>query len=106
MAVDQRKGVKEFDLQNIWIKGLPFKMAFLMWRIRKGKVPVDDNLRRRGIEGTTRYQCYNVPDQETISHEFQRSDSTNKTWSYFSYFAGINMNGISLREIILAGWNI
>ncbi|XP_049381353.1 uncharacterized protein LOC125845907 [Solanum stenotomum] len=42
----------------IWTKGMPFKMAFMMWRIWKFKIPVDDRLRRWGLEGPPR--CLNI----------------------------------------------
>lgn len=45
---------KNFIFKNIWINGFPFKMDFLRWRIWKGQVPNDDNLRIWGIEGPTR----------------------------------------------------
>ncbi|XP_070050710.1 uncharacterized protein [Nicotiana tomentosiformis] len=28
--------------KNIWVKGLPFKIAFLMWKVWRNKLPVDD----------------------------------------------------------------
>lgn len=41
-----RQGGKEFDLKKYWLKGLPFKIAFLIWRMCKEKVFVDIILRR------------------------------------------------------------
>lgn len=37
------------------VKGLPFKMVFIMWRFWKFKVPVDDRVYRWGIEESSRY---------------------------------------------------
>lgn len=34
--------------KNIWAKGLPFKIAFFMWKILKGKLPLDDTFWRMG----------------------------------------------------------
>lgn len=35
----------------IWTKGVPFKMAFLMWRLWKFKIPLDDKVRRWEYRG-------------------------------------------------------
>nr|XP_016466227.1 PREDICTED: uncharacterized protein LOC107788988 [Nicotiana tabacum] len=31
--------------KNIWVRGLPFKIAFFMWKVWKGKLPFDDYVR-------------------------------------------------------------
>ncbi|KAH0679829.1 hypothetical protein KY284_020914 [Solanum tuberosum] len=41
----------------IWNKGVPFKMVFMMWRLWKFKIPVDDKIRRWGMEGPSRCWC-------------------------------------------------
>ncbi|KAK4733287.1 hypothetical protein R3W88_007548 [Solanum pinnatisectum] len=87
--------------KRIWTKGLPFKMAFLMWRLWKFKIPVDDRVRRWGIAGPSRCWCCVHADQETLAHVFLRSDIANRAWSYFSSFAGINIEGLSLKESIM-----
>ncbi|KAK6786237.1 hypothetical protein RDI58_014762 [Solanum bulbocastanum] len=74
--------------KRIWTKGLPFKMAFLIWRLWKFKIPVDDRVRRWGIAGPSRCWCCVHPDQETLAHVFLRLDIANRAWSYFSSFAG------------------
>ncbi|KAH0678618.1 hypothetical protein KY284_019703 [Solanum tuberosum] len=81
-------------------------MAFLMWRLWKFKIPVDDRVRRWGIAGPSRCWCCVHPDQETLTHVFLRSDIANRTWSYFSSFAGINIEGLSLRESIMKWWGV
>ncbi|XP_075105034.1 uncharacterized protein LOC142179115 [Nicotiana tabacum] len=34
--------------KKIWVKGLPFKIAFFMWKMWKNKLPLDDFFRRLG----------------------------------------------------------
>ncbi|KAK4728573.1 hypothetical protein R3W88_021561 [Solanum pinnatisectum] len=46
----------------IWTMGVPFKMAFLMWRLWKFKILVDDRVRRWGIAGPSRCWCCVQPD--------------------------------------------
>lgn len=88
--------------KGIWIKGLLFKMVFFIWRIWKGKVPVDDYIRRWGVEVLSKYWCCANLDQEIISRVFLRLPIANRTESYFSSFTGKNIQGLSFREIIMA----
>ncbi|KAG5619131.1 hypothetical protein H5410_018955 [Solanum commersonii] len=41
--------------------------SFMMWKF---KIPVDDKIRRWGMEGPSRCWCCERPDQETLSHSF------------------------------------
>lgn len=65
--------------KDIWLKGLPFKISFFMWRLGKGKVPVDDNIRRWVIEGLSRCWCCTNLAQETMCHVFLKSNTANRT---------------------------
>lgn len=40
----RHKEDKNKIFKGIWTKGVPFKIAFLIWRLWKQKVPVDDTL--------------------------------------------------------------
>lgn len=91
--------------KDIWIKGLPFKIAFFIQKMWKEKVPVDDYIRRWGVQGPSRCWCCTNPAQETMYHVFLRSYITNMTWSYFFSLAGMNIQGLSLRETTLTWWN-
>lgn len=62
-------------------------------------------MRRRGIEGPTKYWCCIYLDQETIAHVFLRSPLANRTWSYFASCTGILLEGLKLKETILTWWN-
>lgn len=42
---------KNMVFKEMWIKGLPFKMVFLMWRLSKGKIPVEEKISKWGIQG-------------------------------------------------------
>ncbi|KAH0704871.1 hypothetical protein KY289_009947 [Solanum tuberosum] len=88
----------------MWSKGVPFKMAFIMWRLWKFKIPVDDIMRRWGLEGPSKCWCCERPQHETLAHVFLKSDSANRTWSYFCSFAGLNIEGLQLREVIVLWW--
>ncbi|KAH0664941.1 hypothetical protein KY285_026147 [Solanum tuberosum] len=88
----------------IWTKGVPFKMAFLMWRLWKFKIPIDNRVRRWGVQGPSKCWCCDRPNQETLAHVFLKSYIANKTWSYFCSFASLNTAGLNLREVIMLWW--
>lgn len=41
----RRKRAKVEDVNNIWVNGLPFKIGFFLWRVRRRRIPIDDNLK-------------------------------------------------------------
>ncbi|KAK6778379.1 hypothetical protein RDI58_025097 [Solanum bulbocastanum] len=41
----------------IWNKGVLFKMAFIMWRLWKFKIPVEDKIKRWDMDGPSRCWC-------------------------------------------------
>ncbi|XP_075103851.1 uncharacterized protein LOC142178409 [Nicotiana tabacum] len=47
--------------RKIWVKGLPFKIAFFMWKVWKNKLPLDDFFRRLGYLIASKCWCsYNA----------------------------------------------
>lgn len=34
--------------KNMWVKGLSFKISFFMWKLWRGKLPLDDPILRMG----------------------------------------------------------
>lgn len=55
---------------KIWVKGLPFKISFFLWRLGKAKIPIDEVLTRMGISLVSRCVCCSSPKQETMEHMF------------------------------------
>ncbi|XP_075100498.1 uncharacterized protein LOC142176491 [Nicotiana tabacum] len=74
----------------IWVKGLPFKIAFFMWKVWKEKLPLDDFLKR--------------PDEKSLQHLFFRSETARTTWNYFLTRAGISVEGLTLHQAITKCW--
>ncbi|KAH0665618.1 hypothetical protein KY285_026824 [Solanum tuberosum] len=79
-------------------------MAFIMWRLRKFKISVDDRVRRWGLEGPFKCWCCDRTAQETLSHVFLRSFAANRTWSYFCSFARYSTKRLNLRKVIMLWW--
>lgn len=88
----------------MWIKGVQYKIAFIMLLLWKFKIPVDDIIRRLGIKGPSQCRCCDRSQHETLSHVFLKSYSGNSTWSYLCSFTGLNIEGLQLREVIMLWW--
>ncbi|XP_070032252.1 uncharacterized protein [Nicotiana tomentosiformis] len=77
------------EFKNIWIKGLPFKILFFLWRLWRRKVATDDLWRRQGYIVMSRCWCCHHPQEETIDHIFLTSPIANKeapaitTWEWW-----------------------
>lgn len=85
----------------IWVKGLPFKIAFFMWKVWKNKIPLDDFLRRLGYLMASRCWCCLNPKEETMSHVFFSSYTTKRVWNYFLSCAGISLENLSFHQSIV-----
>ncbi|XP_070022972.1 uncharacterized protein [Nicotiana sylvestris] len=88
----------------IWVKGLPFKIAFFMWKVWKAKLPLDDFLKRVGYCMPSKYWCCVQNDEESLQHLFFRSETGKTTWKYFLSRAGIVVEGLTLYQAITKCW--
>ncbi|XP_070019940.1 uncharacterized protein [Nicotiana sylvestris] len=88
----------------IWVKGLPFKIAFFMWKVWKEKLPLDDFLKRIGYCMPSKCWCCVQPDEESLQHLFFRSETAKTTWKYFISRAGIDVEGLTLHQAITKCW--
>ncbi|XP_070005983.1 uncharacterized protein [Nicotiana sylvestris] len=88
----------------IWVKGLPFKIAFFMWKVWKAKLPLDDFLKKVGYCMPSKCWCCVQPDEESLQHLFFRSETSKTTWKYFLSREGIAVEGITLHQAITKCW--
>ncbi|XP_060216649.1 uncharacterized protein LOC132644109 [Lycium barbarum] len=100
----QRGHVSE-DYKNIWLKGLPFKISFCLWRLWKFKLPVDEVLETIGINIVSRCYCCIEPRQEILDHLFLKGDFATTVWNWFSSAAGILMNCCQVKHAVKLWWN-
>jgi len=56
--------------KKIWAKGVTWKMSFAAWRVFKGKLPVDDVLRRMGYQLASKCPCCVNPGCDSMQHVF------------------------------------
>jgi len=92
--------VVDEDLQSIWVRGLPFKISFLNWRIWLGKIPVATIINTWNPQISQDCGCCQVPKRETIEHLFLKGDVANKVWSHYCTVAGLIDNRLNLKQSI------
>ncbi|XP_075080159.1 uncharacterized protein LOC142165521 [Nicotiana tabacum] len=88
----------------IWVKGLPFKISFFMWKVWKAKLPLDDFLKRIGYCMPSKCWCCIQPDEESLQHLFFKSETAKTTWKYFLSRAGIDVEGLTMHQAITKCW--
>lgn len=91
---------------KMWVKGLPFKISFFMWKVWKAKLPLDDHMKKMGYAMPSRCWCCVQPGEETLQHLFFTSFAAKKVWSYFLMHAGIKIEGLSMHQAIVKCWTL
>lgn len=87
--------------KKIWVKGLPFKITFFMWKVWRNKLPLDDFFRRLGYLMASKCWCCVNPMEETVQQLFFTSYAANRVWSYFLSDAGIAVEGITFHRDVI-----
>ncbi|XP_060211977.1 uncharacterized protein LOC132639556 [Lycium barbarum] len=90
--------------KKIWVKGLPFKVALLMWRVCHFKIPLDDMIRSWGYHMPSKCFCCAEPKEESVPYIFLKCQTAQRAWSYFSAAAGINIAELNLHQVITKWW--
>nr|XP_016433563.1 PREDICTED: uncharacterized protein LOC107760057 [Nicotiana tabacum] len=88
----------------IWVKELPFRISFFMWKVWKAKLPLDDFMRMLGYFMPSRCWCCSEPKEETLVHLFFSSTAATRVWKYFLPRVGISMEGLSMHQAITKCW--
>ncbi|XP_070012048.1 uncharacterized protein [Nicotiana sylvestris] len=100
----RRRDESRTAYRMIWVKGLPFKIAFFMWKVWKAKLPLDDFMKRVGYCMPSKCWCCVKPGEESLQHLFFRSETAKTTWKYFLSRAGIAMEELTLHQAITKCW--
>ncbi|XP_075095079.1 uncharacterized protein LOC142173397 [Nicotiana tabacum] len=74
---------QEFKL--MWIKGLPLKISFFLWRLWRQKIATDDMWRTQGQIVMSRYWCCLQPQEESIEHIFVTNPTASKIIRHWWY---------------------
>ncbi|XP_019240885.1 PREDICTED: uncharacterized protein LOC109220870 [Nicotiana attenuata] len=100
----RRRNNPSIAYKMFWVKGLPFKISFFIWKVWKAKLPLDDFMRRLGYFMPSKCWCCADPKEESLGHLFFTSNAARIVWRYFLRRAGIAVEGISLHQAITKCW--
>ncbi|XP_070007918.1 uncharacterized protein [Nicotiana sylvestris] len=100
----QRRDNPKLAYKMIWVKGLPFKISFFLWKVWKAKLPLDDFLRKIGYSLPSKCWCCADRKEESLVHLFYTSNAARSVWRYFLRRAGIGLDGLSLHQAITKCW--
>ncbi|XP_060200320.1 uncharacterized protein LOC132628562 [Lycium barbarum] len=90
---------EDSDFKQLCIKGVPFKIYFLLWRVLKGRIPTDDVLMKMKIPIASKCYCCSIPQQETIQHLFLTGQFATDVWQVFKNAVGIHMNLTQMKQV-------
>ncbi|XP_019166699.1 PREDICTED: uncharacterized protein LOC109162453 [Ipomoea nil] len=90
--------------RKIWANHVPWKMAFLSWRVFKRKIPMDDVLIRFGFNVVSRCSCCSSPTLSSLQHVFCRGEIAREVWGYFAKSLGINLQIRYLEQVCYSWW--
>lgn len=86
--IRQRRIIKD-HWKFIWIKGVPFKIIFFLWRLSRFKLLIDEFMRRCGKNLVSRCRYCLNPHLEIVYLVFISSDATARVLSYYALSAGL-----------------
>nr|XP_009757964.1 PREDICTED: uncharacterized protein LOC104210705 [Nicotiana sylvestris] len=93
----RRRANPRLAYKMIWVKGLPFKISFFLWKVWKAKLPLDDFLRKLGYSMPSKCWCCADPKEESLLHLFFTSNAAKSVWTYFLRRARIALDGNNLK---------
>ncbi|XP_060216759.1 uncharacterized protein LOC132644200 [Lycium barbarum] len=80
----RRKAQTAAYFSKLWHKGVLFKISFILWRLWKFKIPVDD--------------------EEIVQHLFLTGDFAAEIWHYYNAVVGIVVPRIQIHRTIVHWW--
>ncbi|KAM3235236.1 hypothetical protein P3L10_015272 [Capsicum annuum] len=91
--------------ERSWMKGVPFKISFFIWRLWQKRLPVGEVLLISGISNQTLCSCCNSGSVETFEHLFITCSKANSLWIYFANCAGITGPFLQIKDTVFKWWN-
>ena len=95
---------RSFVFSQIWKPNLPFKVSFLMLRLLRGRLPLDEVLCKMGFQLPSNCFCCEAAEAETIEHAFFTGRLALEVWSLFNGTCGIVSQPQNLRACLLSWW--
>ncbi|XP_070009928.1 uncharacterized protein [Nicotiana sylvestris] len=79
----RRRANPKLAYKMIWVKGLPFKIYFFLWKVWKAKLPLDEFLRKIVYFMPSKCWCCVDPKEESLVHMFFKSNAARKEKKQF-----------------------
>lgn len=102
--IREKRNKNQFNFLT-WLKNIPFKSSFLLWRAVRGKLPTKEKLTNFAIETTSSLNCCNGAGLDNIDHIFNTGQFADYIWKSFEDTIGIKTNHISLQQCIKNLWS-
>ncbi|XP_060195246.1 uncharacterized protein LOC132624493 [Lycium barbarum] len=93
-----------YQFRNIWVKGLPFKISFFLWRLWKAKLPIDEVLAKTGTSVVSRCLCCPSPQLESMDHLFLTGIFATRVWKYYTDATVIQGPFIQVKQAVHKWW--
>ncbi|XP_060202921.1 uncharacterized protein LOC132631356 [Lycium barbarum] len=100
----RKKYVAPHIYKFIWIKEIPFKVSFFMWKLLKKNLPLDANLARFNIDKGASCCCCRTACIETGNHVFAQSELAKQIWQIMTRPLGISITGSTVQTILWQRW--
>lgn len=89
----------------IWCPLVPLKISFFVWRLVRGFLPLDSQLRRRGLSIVSRCDCC-LTSEESIVHLFVTGPVAANVWNHYAQRFGImNFSFMGVSSMLLGWYN-
>ncbi|WMV09401.1 hypothetical protein MTR67_002786 [Solanum verrucosum] len=97
------------DFSLLWMKGLPFKISFLIWRIWKGKLLVGQLLHSWSTDTSNDCSCCHNPKIESIEHLFYNGEMAKGIRNHYTSAVGVQRGSFPKQSVRLwwkaeGGW--
>ncbi|KAH0671252.1 hypothetical protein KY285_023647 [Solanum tuberosum] len=102
----RQKGHEKEEYVSIWSIGVPYKICFLLWRLWKYKIPMDEVLKTLKINLVSRCRCCEKAQEETMVHLFINGEFARSIWKYYANAIGLQGPFIQVHQAIKKWWDI
>lgn len=92
-------------VRKAFVKHMPWKMSFFLWRMWKWKIPTDEVVRRFGVNMVSKCECCLVHEVSSLQHIFCKGEIAQKVWGFFAQTMGINLSMVGVRSVCWSWWN-
>lgn len=93
------------NFKEIWMKGIPFKLSFFLWRLWKKRLPTGEIFINNRICDNVIFCCFEDNSQEIIEHLFMECKFLKDLQEYFAAIVGVNGPFFTTPNSVIKRWN-